>query len=140
MKSDLGVDLKVYECHDVKGNNGNLVLEMKANLKSTFHCILLPKLVLIRPGLFYIVRIGPFSKEYSWSSYRSPYQVTIRYGIVIDFYDNDSDGDTNAYRNYDDDTDEDDSSDYHSEDDGDESKLMNVFGLIRGLWFKQIQM
>lgn len=104
----------------------------------------MPQLVIVRPGLFYVIRIGPFLRPHHCNSYKLLRRVNMRCGIVVNFYDSNADEDTGACRN-DDDTDEDDSGSSSDDDDdddgdGDDDEMIGEAGPIRGLGFNQIQM
>lgn len=67
LQSDLPVNVKIFEFREIvsDGNqSGNLLLEMETGLRSQHRTVFLPQPILIRPGLLYMIEIGPFQDHF----------------------------------------------------------------------------
>lgn len=101
LKSDLPVDVKIYECRGRKYKmaSGSLLLEMKANLKSENVRVALPQPVIVKTKSIYDIRIGPLPQGYRCYSY-NPAIAVYKFGFTIDFhchnYDNDDDSESDS--------------------------------------------
>lgn len=66
LRSDLMVDVKVHELHNVRCRSirGRLLLEMKAVLQSGKTSVSLPQPILVRPGFFHSIQMSPFPQSH----------------------------------------------------------------------------
>lgn len=137
LKSDLPVDVKIYECRGrtYKMASGSLLLEMKANLKSENVQIVLPHPVIAKPKSVYDIRIGPLPQGYRCYWYTATDMVQMEFGVTIDFYCHNYDNDDDSDNNSNSDSDSGSSSDSDSIDD-DKRMAKSVF--IRELEFHRI--
>lgn len=63
---DLTVDVKIIETHTSDSEYKKTLLNMKVNLKSTMTAVSLTQAILIRPGFFYSICLGPFPGDHQY--------------------------------------------------------------------------
>lgn len=85
LDDDWSVDVDILEFDD-DYRKARSLLKSKAQLQSTKITIHLPKPVLIRPGLFYKISMGPFPKGYQYYSRELKMSVELGGRIALDFY------------------------------------------------------
>lgn len=86
LRSTLSVDVVITEANTSNGINAKILWSSKANLSSKHSIVLLTQPILIRPGLFYTIRIGKFPDDHCHYSKELKNATTLDSNINMYFY------------------------------------------------------
>lgn len=85
---DLMVEVKIGEFRDLQSQNMSGVILAKMTTKLQWECtsVSLSRPILIRPGFYYLIEIGPFPKAHHFYSTELKRQVDVDSDITIEFH------------------------------------------------------
>lgn len=88
LRSDLLLEAEFIEARDLNGDEAKVLLKMNARFGMDDGMVSLTHPILIRPGFFYTIRIGPFPKQHLVCSKMLKSKVRMQPAIVVEFHKN----------------------------------------------------
>lgn len=88
LESDLLLEAELIEASNLEGDNAKVLLKMNTRFGSSNEMVMLKQPVLIRPGFYYTICVGPFPKQHLVCSKTLKDKVRLESGIVVEFHKN----------------------------------------------------